>query len=418
MSTSELHLPATRATTLGLGDTGTPARNGVTPALLVVLALLSALAPFATDMYLPAFPTMTGDLNASATSIQLTLTAFFVGLAAGQLVFGPLSDRVGRIRPLVIGSILLILASVATALAPTVAVLIAARFVQGLTGAAGMVVGRAIVSDLAVGKPAARAFSLMMVVSGIAPVVAPFVGSLLVGPIGWRGVLWVVTGLSVLMLTAVLLVVRESHPAARRAHARLRAAGEASPLRALRSRAFIANTVTFIFSFAVMMAYIAASPFVYQVMIGMDPVAYGITFGVNALGLVGASALSARLAQAMGPARVLRIGITVMMISTGGLFVLVVAGAPAVVFIAPIFFAVLSVGLMLGNATALALAAVPRAAGSASALLGAAQFALAALVSPLVTIAGENTALPLAITMLGCAIIALLGLIIARNSRV
>jgi len=232
VSTSELHLPATRATTLGLGDTGTPARNGVTPALLVVLALLSALAPFATDMYLPAFPTMTGDLNASATSIQLTLTAFFVGLAAGQLVFGPLSDRVGRIRPLVIGSILLILASIATALAPTVAVLIAARFVQGLTGAAGMVVGRAIVSDLAVGKPAARAFSLMMVVSGIAPVVAPFVGSLLVGPIGWRGVLWVVTGLSILMLAAVLLVVRESHPAARRARARLRAAGEASPLRA------------------------------------------------------------------------------------------------------------------------------------------------------------------------------------------
>ncbi|ANP74443.1 multidrug effflux MFS transporter [Cryobacterium arcticum] len=390
--------------------------GGVSAALLVVLALLSALAPFAIDMYLPAFPTMTADLNTSATSIQLTLTAFFIGIAAGQLVFGPLSDRFGRVRPLVIGSILLILASAAAALAPTVGILIVARFVQGLTGAAGMVVGRAIVSDLAVGKPAARAFSLMMVVSGVAPVLAPFVGSLLVGPVGWRGVLWVVTALSVLMLAAVLLVVRESHPAERRAHARIRVPGEASPMRALWSRVFIANTVTFIFAFAVMMAYISASPFVYQVMIGMGPVTYGITFGVNALGLVGASAFSARLAHAVGPARVLQIGIAVMLVSTAALFVLVVTGAPAATFIVPIFIAVASVGLVLGNATALALGAVPKAAGTASAVLGAAQFALAALVSPMVTIAGEDTALPLAITMLAAAVIALIGIITARNS--
>lgn len=385
--------------------------------LLVVLALLAALAPFAIDMYLPAFPVMMDDLDTSATSIQLTLTAFFVGIAVGQLVFGPLSDRFGRFRPLLVGAVLLVIASIVAAIAPTVGILIGARFVQGLTGAAGMVIGRAIISDLAVGKPAARAFSLMMLVSGIAPVIAPFVGSLLVGPLGWRGILWVLAGLAAVMLVAVLIVVRESNPRERRAAQRGREAGSVSPLRALASRAFIANTVTFIFAFAVMMAYISASPFVYQVMIGMNAVTYGVSFGVNALGLVAASALAARLALSRGPVNVLRAGIFAMLLSTAVFLLLVVTGVPAVAYVVPIFFAVASVGLILGNATALALGDVPKAAGSASAVLGAAQFALAAVISPLVTIAGEDTALPLAITMLASALIALIAMLSAGRRR-
>lgn len=402
---------------VGNDSTMTPQGRGVTGPLLVVLALLAALAPFAIDMYLPAFPVMAVELDTSATSIQLTLTAFFIGIAVGQLAFGPLSDRVGRVRPLVIGAVLLVAASIVAALAPTVGILIAARFVQGLTGAAGMVIGRAIISDLAVGKTAARAFSLMMLVSGVAPVLAPFVGSLLVGPLGWRGILWVLTGLAILMLVAVLLVVRESHPAERRAKNRARNQGAKSPLRALASRTYIANTVTFIFAFAVMMAYISASPFVYQVMIGMDAITYGISFGINALGLVAASAVAAKLANTAGPVKVLRAGMVVMLLATAALVTLVLTGAPAITYVVPIFFAVASVGFVLGNATALALGAVPKAAGSASAVLGAAQFALAALVSPLVTIAGEDTALPLAITMFVAALIALVGMLAARHGR-
>ncbi|MFJ3473411.1 multidrug effflux MFS transporter [Microbacterium maritypicum] len=398
------------------GEDGANGR-AVTGPLLVVLALLAALAPFGIDMYLPAFPIMANEFGTSATSIQLTLTAFFVGIALGQLTFGPLSDRVGRIRPLVIGAALLVVASVVAAMAPTVTILIVARFVQGLAGAAGMVIGRAIVADLAVGKNAARAFSLMMLVSGVAPVTAPVLGSLLVEPLGWRGILWVLTGLAVLMLAAVLLVVRESNPPARRAANRVRKIGAQSPLKALISRDYIANTVTFIFAFAVMMAYIAASPFVYQGMIGMNAITYGISFGINAIGVVAAGAVSARLSATAGPVKVLRAGMSVMLVATAALIALVLTGAPAITYVGPIFFAVASVGFVLGNATALALGAVPRAAGSASAVLGAAQFALAAVVSPLVVIAGEDTALPLAITMFVAAVIALIGMLAARHGR-
>ncbi len=190
--------------------------TGITTPLLLVLGLLSAVAPFATDLYLPAFPQMTTELSASATTVQLTLTAFLVGVTAGQLVFGPLSDRFGRVPPLLAGAVLCVLASAAAVLAPNVGVLVVARLLQGLGGAAGMVIGRAVISDLATGRPAARAFSLMMIVGGVAPVVAPLLGGLLTGPIGWRGLLAIVLGLSVVMLVAVLAVVRETHLRARR----------------------------------------------------------------------------------------------------------------------------------------------------------------------------------------------------------
>jgi DHA1 family bicyclomycin/chloramphenicol resistance-like MFS transporter len=248
--------------------------RGITGPLLVVLALLSALAPFATDLYLPAFPVMTGDLDTSATAVQLTLTSFLIGIALGQLVFGPLSDRFGRFWPLIIGALVCVAASAVAALAPTVAVLIIARFVQGLAGAAGMVIGRAIISDLAVGAAAARAFSLMMIVGGVAPVIAPIVGSLLVDDFGWRGILWVVGGIAVVMLVAAASVVRESHTTERRHAARLHHQTHGSPLSALKSRTYVGNTLTFGFAFAVMMAYISASPFVYQVMIGLSATGY------------------------------------------------------------------------------------------------------------------------------------------------
>ncbi|WP_201308779.1 Bcr/CflA family efflux MFS transporter [Puerhibacterium puerhi] len=392
----------------------------ITPGLLVVLALLSALAPFATDLYLPAFPRMTVDLATDATQVQLTLTAFLVGVAAGQLVFGPLSDRWGRRGPLVVGAVLCVAASVVAALAPNVTVLVAARLVQGLTGAAGMVVGRAIISDLATGKAAARAFSVMMMVGGIAPILAPFVGSLLVGAVGWRGILWVVAALAAVMLASVLVVVRETLPAERRSRAAAsastasdaRAAG--SPVRALLSRAYLGHTLAFGFAFAVMMAYISASPFVYQVMIGMSAVAYGIVFGATALGLLVVSALSARLAATRPARRLLGVGLGLVLAGALALVVLVLTGAPAALLPVPIFVAVASLGLVLGNATALALAAVPRAAGTGSAVLGALQFALAALVSPLVGLGGERTAVPLAVVMVAAAVVALGAFLLAR----
>ncbi|WP_144715464.1 multidrug effflux MFS transporter [Curtobacterium pusillum] len=408
-------------------DTGTirahtaaaPTTNqGISTALLLVLGLLSAVAPFATDLYLPAFPQMTTELQASATTVQLTLTAFLVGVTAGQLVFGPLSDRFGRVPPLLAGAALCVLASAAAVLAPNVGVLVVARLLQGLGGAAGMVIGRAVISDLATGKAAARAFSLMMIVGGVAPVVAPLLGGLLTGPIGWRGLLAIVLGLSVLMLVAVVVVVRETHLRARRdaLRAERRAAGTTgSPLRALRSRTFVGYTAVFGFAFAVMMAYISASPFLYQGMLGLGTVGYGLAFGLNALALMGVSILSAKLTVTRSVTGVLTAGIVLVLASTVAFALLVATGAPVFWLAVPLFTAVGSLGLVLGNATAMALGAVPAAAGSASAVLGALQFGLAALVSPLVSIGGEGTAVPLAVVMLAAAVVAVVALVLARG---
>lgn len=387
----------------GIRHLPSPEPKGITVGLLLVLALLSSLAPFATDLYLPAFPDMMENLSVSTTEVQLSLMAFLVGVAGGQLLFGPLSDRFGRVKPLLWGSALCVAASAAAALAPTIDVLIAARLVQGLAGAAGMVIGRAIAADLTTGKAAARTFSLMMIVGGVAPVIAPLLGSGLNGWIGWRGILWVVCGIAAIMLVSIRLVVRESYPAHVRAEARAIAAVQGSGLRDLWRRSYLGYAFAFGLAFSALMAYISASPFLYQSLIGMTPGQYGLTFGVNAAGLTGISALSARWVHRWGPHRLLGSGLGLLFASTGALGLLVISHAPVVWLPVPIFMAVSSLGLVMGNATAIALAAVPRAAGSGSAVLGALQFGLGAVVSPLVGLGGASTAAPLALVMFVCA---------------
>ncbi|MEP9393367.1 multidrug effflux MFS transporter [Gordonia sp. VNK1] len=379
--------------------------RAITGPLLLVLALLSAVAPFATDLYLPAFPEMTGELSASATAIQLTLTAFLVGVTTGQLAFGPLSDRFGRRGPLLFGAALCVAAGIVAVIAPSVGVLVAARFAQGFGGAAGMVIGRAIISDLAAGRAAARAFSLMMIVGGVAPVLAPLLGGFLVNPIGWRGILVVVLGISVLMLVSIIGVVRETRPKDRRR--RDTAATTAASPRELLRPGFLGYAGTFAFSFAVMMAYISASPFVYQDMMGLSSGGYGLAFGANALALMAISALAARLVATRQVRHLVGVGLSVMSLAVITFGVLVVTAAPAMWLAAPLFVMVGSLGMIFGNATALAMSAVGSHAGSASAVLGALQFGLGALVSPLVSIQGPDTAAPLAVVMLIAAVIAI-----------
>lgn len=386
----------------------------ITVALLVTLALLSAVAPFATDLYLPAFPRMVDDLQTSPTNVQLTLTAFLVGLAAGQLIFGPLSDRFGRVKPLVIGATICVAASVVAVLAPTIEVLIAARLAQGLTGAAGMVIGRTIISDLATGREAARAFSLMMIVGGVAPIAAPLAGGFLVEPLGWRGALAIILALVVAMLVAALVVIRETHTKERRARLQDEKISAGSPLRDLTSRTYVGNLLAFGFAFAVMMAYISASPFVYQTMMGLSSAQYGAMFGVNALGLLSMSALSARLTARREPRSIARIGLVAILVASLAVLALAVTQTPAGWLALPLFVAVSAMGLIFGNTTALALSAAPRAAGSASAALGATQFLLAAAVSPLVSLGGEHSAVPLGLVMASAALVACLGFAVAR----
>jgi len=364
--------------------------------LILVLATLGAVAPVATDLYLPGFPAMGDELGASASEVQLTLTTFLVGLAVGQLVMGPLSDRYGRRTPLVASTAVCVVAGVACAVAPGIGVLAAARLVQGFAGAGGMVIGRAVIADLVTGRAAARAFTLMVTVGGVAPVLAPLVGGVLSGPIGWRGMLWTVAALCVVMFLGVVLVLPETRPPELRAgHASYAAALR----RVARTRGYWPPVLTQALSFAVMMAYISASPFVYQHVVGLSTVGYGLAFGVNATGLVTAGWVSSRLLDRVDPVTLVRTALAVQLTATLVLVTLAALDAPTWLLPLPIFVAVAMNGAVLGNSSALAMSQVRAVAGTGSAVLGFSQFSLGALVSPLVGLGGEHSALVPAVVM-------------------
>ena len=370
------------------------------PQLILTLAVLTALPPLATDMYLPALPAMAADLDASASTIQLTLTMFLIGLATGQLVIGPLSDQWGRRRLLLAGTVVCALAAAMCALAPSVLVLLAGRFVQGFAGAAGVVLARAVISDTSSGFRAARLFNVMMIIQGVAPVVAPLLGGILIPSIGWRGVYWVLCALTAAMAVGAAAQVHESHPAHRRTRGGL-AAFARDARQVLAQRLYVRYTLAFAFCFGTMFAYIAASPFVLQNILGLSPTVYSVAFAVNATGIILASIVSARLVEHVGAHRLVEIGSAIMLTAATLLVVDATAlGLPLWPTLALLFLAISSLGLIAGNATSLALAQVPGAVGTGSAVLGALQFVLAATVAPLVGIAGDRSATPMVTIML------------------
>ncbi|MFZ3453363.1 multidrug effflux MFS transporter [Arthrobacter sp. 7Tela_A1] len=390
-----------------------PAAPALRTGLLLVLAFLAATGPFTTDLYLPSFPEMAAELEVSASGVQLTLTAFLVGMAAGQLAFGPISDRYGRLRPLLLGSGAFVLASVACAAAPNLEVLIIARFVQGLCAAAGPVIARAVAADLTSGASAARTFSLLMTIGGVAPVLAPALGGVLTGLWGWRGVLWTLACIAALMFACAAAVVRETHPP------RQRTAGP--PFKGLgvvvRRGRFLGYALLFASSFGVLMGYISASPFVYQSIMGLGPEAYGLMFGLNAAGMVAAGFTAAKLSRRVPPRRTVTRAVAVIVCFATALLVLTLTAVPPLLLAVPIFGMVCSLGFVMGNTTALALAEADGATGSGSAVLGGAQFLMGAAVSPLTGLGGEFTALPLALVMLCSALLAAAALALTRDRR-
>lgn len=393
------------------------AKRRIGPALLLTLGVLSMVSPLATDIYLPTLPRISDDFGATATQAQLSLTGFMVGMMLGQLVFGPLADRFGRRGPLLVGTVFFVLASAAAVIAPTIGVLIVARLVQGFSGAAATVIARAIVTDLARGQEAARAMNLLLVILGIAPIAAPLLGGLFAETLGWRGLFGIVLALGAIMLVLALAVVKETYPREMRAEARLAHRAGASPLRTLASRAYIGYTIAFSFVFGMMMAYISGSPFVFQRMAGLSEFQYGLVLGAGAVSMVIATGAAARLNTRVSTQGLLATGMSAVLCSVVILAVLVFAGAHPLSFVAPVLPMAAGVGLVLGNAAALALDVVPPAAsGSASALLGAVQYAIAALVTPLVSVAGEMSAIPLVVVMLACAVIASAGWLFARRA--
>jgi MFS transporter, DHA1 family, multidrug resistance protein len=383
--------------------------------LVVVLGALSAFGPLSIDFYLPGLPRLTSDFDASASAGQLTLTACLLGLAFGQLAFGPLSDRFGRRPPLIVGLVVYCGASLACAAAPNIWVLVGLRLVQGLSGSSGIVIARSVVRDLRSGVGAARLFSIIMVVVGVVPFLAPIVGGALLHTTTWRGLFVILAVADAVILAGVLGWLPETLALDRRQRGGETAAGF---LQLLSDRIFLAYAAVLGLNFAAMFSYIAGSSFVLEDIYGVSPQVYGVIFGVNALGIVAASQLNRAFVARATPERMLLAGVCAGTTAGAALLVVVLAGGIGLAGILPcLFVCVSSVGLVIPNATALALTDYPHAAGSASAVLGTAQFVFGGAAAPLVGVAGSETAVPMALLMalFGAAALVVLG--IAQHVR-
>ncbi|MEV6211317.1 Bcr/CflA family multidrug efflux MFS transporter [Kitasatospora sp. NPDC051914] len=365
--------------------------------LVVVLGALSAFGPLSLDMYLPAFPALASDLGVQDADVQLTLTACLLGLALGQLVAGPLSDSRGRRTPLLIGLGCYAAASLACAFAPNIEVLTGLRLVQGMAGAAGIVISRAVVRDLYDGTEAARFFSLLMLVNGLAPILAPVLGSQLLRFADWRAVFAVLAAIGALLLATAVPALPESLPPERRNRGGLgRTVRSFGGL--LGDRRFMGYALSAGSAFAAMFAYISGSSFVLQQVYGLDAQQFSLVFGGNALGLVLLGQVNARLLRSRAPGVMLRAGLAVSAVGGAGLLVAVVAGPGLWAVCGSLLLVVAAVGLIMPNSTALALSGRDNA-GTASALLGLLQFALGGLAAPLAGLGGSGSALPMAVVI-------------------
>lgn len=368
--------------------------------LLAVLGFIATIGAFATDMYLASFTDITESLDATPTQVQLTLTAFLVGMGLGQLLLGPASDRYGRRRVMVIALGVFALASIALVFTPNIAFFVAFRALQGLAGAAGGVLARAIAVDLSDGPTAVRALSLIAMVIGLGPLLAPPIGGLIAQWFGWRGVLAALAVFAVVVWCLALFVVPESLPRALRAKGSILSA-YGSLLTILKDRIFLLSTISFSFGFAAMMSYIAASPFVGQSILGMGQVTYALSFAAAASAILLANLINARIAVRVGVQRMLAVGAGLLVVAAVSFGFMQTTGSLTIPgFIVSAFVLTAGAGLTMSNANALGLAqATPATRGAGAAVMGAAQFLIAAVASPIVGIGGETSATPMVITI-------------------
>lgn len=387
------------------GETGHKAPNRVRYAL--ILGGLTAFGPLSIDMYLPALPTMTGDLHTTDSTLQLTLTAFVIGLALGQLVIGPMSDAFGRRKPLLVGITIYVLASVLAAVSPTVEVLIAARALQAIGAAAGIVVARATVRDLFAGKAMTKFFSMLMLVTGCAPILAPIVGGQVLNWTSWRGVFLVLTGFGAVLLVVITFALPEPLPRHRRSKPGISSVAR-TYLGLLAERNFLGYALTAGMIFAALFAYISGSSFVLQGVYGLSPQEYSIVFGLNGLGIVIVGQINGRIVGRFEERTLLATGVLIATAGALGMVAATVLGLGLAGLLVPLVFIVASVGLIMPNSMSLALANHPNTAGSASALLGVLQFIVGGLAAPLVSLGGKDTAVPMTVTMAGFGLLALL----------
>jgi len=374
------------------------------PGLTAILGALTAFGPLSVDMYLPALPTLADSFATSPSQVQLTLSGFFVGFGLGQLVYGPLSDHWGRRPPLLAGIALYVGASLLCALSTRVTALIALRLVQGLGACAGPLIARAVVRDVYERDRAARMLSLMMLVMGAAPLVAPLLGGQLLLAFGWRSIFGVLAGFGVLCFLGAWLGLAETLDATRRSEASLIVRlGRYKAL--LRDRAYIGYSLSSGAAYAGMFAYFAGSPFVFIRLYRVPAERYGFLFALNVVGLMVCAAVNSRLVLRVGADRLLRGGVVAVAAAGGALVAAALTGWGGLAgLLLPLLVFIASLSFIGANAMAGALAAFPHMAGTASALAGTIQFGLGALSGALVSGLFDGTALPMA------AVIALAGL--------
>lgn len=389
---------------------GATRARGVRPdgfGLVIILGVMSAFGPLSIDLYLPALPLIADDFAVDASLVQQSLSLFFLGLAAGQLAYGPLADRYGRRPPLLAGIVLYFGASLACALAPDIDTLLAGRLVQGLGAAAGPVLARAVVRDLYAGRRAARMMSFVILVMTVAPLLAPVIGSWLTASLGWRAAFWCLVGFAGLCLLLVQQGLPETHPPARRSGASLlRLTAAYGPM--LKAPAALGYLLCGGMTFGALFAYVTGSPFVYTEVFGVRQSDFGYYFAFNVLGLVIGNLINGRLVMRFGYRRMLGAAVTVMFAASWVLAGLAIGGETRLaVLAAPLFLAVGTVGMAAANTVAGLLDRFPQNAGAASALFGLFQFGLGALTGFAVGALGGNPLIAMAGVMAGAASVAM-----------
>lgn len=382
--------------------------------IIVLLGVLSALGPFSIDMYLPGFPDIAADLHTSIAAVGYSLTSYFVGISVGQLLYGPVVDRFGRKKPLVFGLSLYTLAALSCALSPDIYWLIGLRGLLAIGGCAGMVAGRAVVRDLFPPTDIAKVISTLMLIMGVAPLIAPSVGGWMVTALGWRAIFVTLASISALMLAAVLLILPESRGPDPTVSLAPRAV-LAKYWAVFREPAFIVYGLAGAFTLGSLFAYISGSPFIYMEKLRFTQTQYGFLFSFNSFGYIGGSQLNRLLLRRYDSLKVAEAASLV--IAALGLLMVAsasVAGLPAYLMLGLLFLFLVVSGLLGPNSTALALAPFSENAGSASALIGFSQMLFGALASALVSALHNHTALPMTGVMAACAL-ASAGLILGHR---
>ncbi len=385
--------------------------------MIIVLGTLTAIGPLSIDMYLPSLPKLMGDLQTSASLAQLTLTACLLGLSVGQLFVGSISDIYGRRKPLIIALIIYVASSLLCAVAPSIWILVLLRFLQGASGSAGIVISRAMVRDMYTGPEMTKFFSLLMLVNGAAPILAPIIGGQLLQFTSWHGVFIVLGAISICMLISVIFVLRETLPLEERITGGV--AGTLSVYgKLLKDRLFMGYAVSQGFVSAAMFAYISGSPFVLQNIYGASPQAFSLFFAINGIGIIIASQITGRLAGKVSEKALFVVGIGIAAVGGTSLLLTIVFGIGLIGVLCSLFLVVSSVGVVSTTGFSLAMRNQKQAAGTAAALLGLLQFISGALVAPLVGIGGSNTALPMGVVIALCEAGAVLYyLLMARPSE-